>query len=105
MMALERVSLMLRNMINHRLTITGHTDNRGAAEYNQKLSEKRALVVKSYLEAGGIASERMVYEFFGKERPINDCNELPCTPEMHRINRRTTLSLPELNEDWTKGQK
>ena len=103
--ALERVALMLENMLNHRLSITGHTDNRGGVEYNQKLSEKRALVVKEYLEGRGIASDRMVYEFFGKSKPIHDCDALPCTPEMHRINRRTELSLPELNKNWMKDNK
>lgn len=102
---LERVALMLENMLNQRLAITGHTDNRGTVEYNQKLSEKRALVVKDYLEGRGIASDRMVYEFFGKSKPINDCNALPCTSEMHRINRRTELSLPELNKNWMNGKE
>lgn len=103
--ALQRVALMLENMLTQRLAIKGHTDIRGGIEYNQQLSEKRALVVKEYLEGRGIASERMVYEFFGKSKPIHDCDELPCTPEMHRLNRRTELSLPELNRNWMKDKK
>lgn len=103
--ALQRVAFMLENMLNQRLAIKGHTDNRGGDDYNQKLSEKRALVVKEYLEGRGIASDRMVYEFFGKSKPINDCDALPCTSEMHRINRRTELSLPELNSNWMKDKK
>ncbi len=105
MQALERVAFMLENILNQRLAIKGHTDSRGADDYNQKLSEKRALVVKEYLEGRGIASDRMVYEFFGKTKPINDCDSLPCTPEMHRINRRTELSLPELNPNWMKSKE
>ncbi|HSI74735.1 MAG TPA: OmpA family protein [Lunatimonas sp.] len=103
--ALQRVALMLENMLTQRLAIKGHTDNRGGDNYNQKLSEKRALVVKEYLEGRGIASDRIVYEFFGKSKPINDCDALPCTSEMHRINRRTELSLPELNSNWMKGKE
>ena len=103
--ALQRVALMLENMLTQRLAIKGHTDNRGGVDYNEKLSEKRALVVKEYLEGRGIASDRMVYEFFGKSKPINDCDVLPCTSEMHRINRRTELSLPELNRNWMKDKK
>lgn len=67
MMALERVALMLREMLYHRLEIKGHTDNRGSDAYNEKLSEKRALVVKKYLEDKGIAPSRLNYEFFGKK--------------------------------------
>lgn len=103
--ALQRVALMLENMLNQRLSITGHTDSRGSVEYNEKLSEKRALIVKEYLEGRGIASDRMVYEFFGKSKPIHDCNAIPCSVEMHRINRRTELSLPELNANWMKDKK
>ncbi|WP_158855915.1 OmpA family protein [Lunatibacter salilacus] len=103
--ALQRVALMLENMLTQRLAIKGHTDNRGGDNYNQKLSEKRALVVKKYLEGRGIASDRIVYEFFGKSKPINDCDALPCTSEMHRINRRTELSLPELNSNWMKDKE
>lgn len=107
-MALERVALMLRTMLNRRLAITGHTDSRGSAAYNEALSERRALVVKNYLEGKGIASERLVYEFFGKDKPVNDCEEVPCTPEMHRLNRRTELSLPKsiprLNKHWSQKE-
>jgi outer membrane protein OmpA-like peptidoglycan-associated protein len=102
MMALERVALMLREMIQRRLEISGHTDSRGSDAYNQKLSEKRALVVKQYLEGKGIASDRLVYEFFGKTKPVNDCGEKPCTPAMHQLNRRTELSLPKLNKSLPK---
>lgn len=102
MMALERVALMLREMLYHRLEITGHTDNRGSDAYNEKLSEKRALVVKKYLEDKGISPSRLNYEYFGKKKPINDCGAQPCTPNMHKENRRTELSLPKLKKDWTK---
>ncbi|GAB3008181.1 OmpA family protein [Cyclobacterium sediminis] len=105
MMALERVALMLREMLYHRLEITGHTDSRGSDAYNEKLSEKRALVVKKYLEDKGISPNRLNYEYFGKKKPINDCGEQPCTPNMHKENRRTELSLPKLKKDWTKKEE
>ncbi|NHE57014.1 OmpA family protein [Cyclobacterium plantarum] len=107
MMALERVALMLKNMINRRLAIMGHTDNRGSAEYNEALSKERALVVKNYLEGKGIASDRLVYEFFGKTKPVNDCDEQPCSPEMHQLNRRTELILPSIptpKKNWSRKE-
>jgi outer membrane protein OmpA-like peptidoglycan-associated protein len=87
------------------LEITGHTDNRGSDAYNEKLSEKRALVVKKYLEDKGISPSRLNYEYFGKKKPINDCGAQPCTPNMHKENRRTELSLPKLKKDWTKKEE
>lgn len=97
MKKLERVTLMLKHNLYQQLSISGHTDNRGSDDYNMKLSEKRAQVVKAYLEGRGIASERLVYDYFGKARPIHECKEGDCSPEMHRINRRTELGLPDLS--------
>lgn len=97
MIALEKVALMLKNMLNQRLTISGHADQRGPEEYNERLSERRALVVKEYLENTGVDSAQLDYEFFGDSNPINDCNQINCTPEMHRTNRRAELNLTASN--------
>ena len=51
--------------------IQGYTDAKGSAEYNQKLSEERALSVISYLaEHAGIEKNRMVPKGFGKSHPL-----------------------------------
>ena len=54
----------------------GHTDRLGSAQYNQKLSLKRAESVKQYLVAKGIAPNRIYAEGKGKAQPITkptDC--------------------------------
>jgi outer membrane protein OmpA-like peptidoglycan-associated protein/tetratricopeptide (TPR) repeat protein len=105
MKTLEKAILMLNHMPIEGLSIEGHTDIRGSEDYNIRLSERRALVVKDYLEGRGIASDRLVYDYFGKSNPIYDCKESPCSPEMHHINRRTALTLPELNKDWRSAMQ
>jgi OOP family OmpA-OmpF porin len=51
--------------------IEGHTDNVGGKEYNQKLSERRAASVRTYLvEKYGIASERLTSKGYGFSKPI-----------------------------------
>ncbi len=40
-----------------RITLTGHTDRLGSAQYNQRLSEQRADTVKAYLQAQGVSTE------------------------------------------------
>jgi OOP family OmpA-OmpF porin len=50
--------------------ILGHTDNVGSAEYNQKLSERRAESVKAYLVNKGIAAERIVTKGLGLTQPM-----------------------------------
>ena len=51
--------------------LEGHTDAKGAAEYNQKLSERRAASVKQWLmEREQIPAARMATKGFGKTQPI-----------------------------------
>lgn len=51
--------------------IEGHADERGDAEYNLALGEKRALTVKKHLEAMGINSSRLSTVSYGKEKPVD----------------------------------
>ncbi len=50
----------------------GHTDNRGTAEYNRDLSQRRARSVVRALVARGIAAGRLVSEGYGFDRPVAD---------------------------------
>jgi OOP family OmpA-OmpF porin len=52
------------------VTAKGHTDRIGSDSYNQKLSERRAAAVKSYLVSKGIAANRVVTEGKGKTQPV-----------------------------------
>jgi peptidoglycan-associated lipoprotein len=53
-----------------KLTIEGHCDERGTAEYNIGLGERRANAVKAYLVGAGIAADRLATISYGKERPF-----------------------------------
>jgi peptidoglycan-associated lipoprotein len=53
------------------ITIEGHSDERGTAEYNLALGERRALAVKSYLLSLGIAADRIRTVSYGKEFPFD----------------------------------
>jgi outer membrane protein OmpA-like peptidoglycan-associated protein len=51
--------------------LEGHTDGKGAADYNQKLSEQRAASVRQWLiEREKIPAERMTTQGFGKTKPV-----------------------------------
>ncbi len=52
--------------------IDGYTDNTGTAEFNQKLSEKRANAVHNYLIAQGVKSERLGTRGFGSLNPVSE---------------------------------
>nr|AYM52408.1 thrombospondin type 3 repeat family protein [Cystobacter sp.] len=53
-----------------RMVIEGHTDNRGNAEANRKLSLARAEAVKGYLVSKGVEPSRLEAKGFGPDRPI-----------------------------------
>lgn len=57
------------------IVIVGYTDRLGSDEYNQKLSERRALAVKEYMVSRGVATERLVAEGKGEADPIVECND------------------------------
>lgn len=77
-----------------RIRVEGHTDDVGALEYNQKLSEKRAQNVADILIKGGVNPEKVKVKGFGKERPIADnSNE-----EGASQNRRVEIYIDEEQE-------
>jgi peptidoglycan-associated lipoprotein len=53
------------------VSIEGHCDERGTAEYNLALGEHRALSVRQYLVSLGIASDRLRTVSYGKEFPFD----------------------------------
>ena len=54
------------------VTIEGYTDSDGSTKYNKQLSQKRADVVKAYLENRGVAKERLIAIGYGESKPIAD---------------------------------
>ena len=79
----ELVKLLLRRNETD-LLIAGHCDNTGKAEFNKKLSEKRAGYIKDYLASIGMPLSRMEHWGLGSNSPIADNT----TPEGRRKNRR-----------------
>jgi outer membrane protein OmpA-like peptidoglycan-associated protein len=89
---LNAVDVILKKYDKTVVEVAGHTDNTGSAEYNQKLSERRANAVAQYLEAQGLASNRVVTVGAGESKPVADNS----TPEGRQANRRVELTLTPL---------
>ena len=53
-----------------RVRIEGHCDERGTADYNMALGDRRAAAVKEYLVSLGVDASRMQTISYGKERPF-----------------------------------
>jgi peptidoglycan-associated lipoprotein len=71
--ALEKDAAWLKKWPQTVVTIEGHCDDRGTAEYNVALGSRRATAVIAYLQGLGISSSRLKMTSLGKEAPF--CHE------------------------------
>lgn len=85
------VDLMMRDT-DLVIKVEAHTDNRGAAKYNQKLSERRANSTVQYIISKGVEAERISGEGFGATRPIHDCGQ-NCSDAQDEANRRSEFKI------------
>jgi peptidoglycan-associated lipoprotein len=69
--ALNANAALLKKYATWVITIEGHCDERGTAEYNLALAEKRALAAKTYLVSLGIPADRLRTVSYGKEFPFD----------------------------------
>lgn len=67
----EAVSSAMSSDANMVLIVEGHCDERGSAEYNIALGERRALAVRAYLVGLGVSADRIQTKSFGEEKPAD----------------------------------
>lgn len=86
---LDSAVVVLKKYLTLEILIKGHTSSEGEAEYNQKLSERRAEAVMNYLIQHGIEAKRLQTQGFGETRPL----VLDDTEEHKRVNRRIEFEI------------
>lgn len=86
---LDSVVQVLKEFDKTSITIAGHTDSVGNAEYNQTLSEQRAGSVENYLVNRSVASGRVHAIGYGERQPIAS----NATVDGKQANRRVELQL------------
>ncbi len=69
--ALNEDAALLKQHGTWVITIEGHCDERGTAEYNLALGERRAVAARTYLVSLGIAADRLHTVSYGKEFPFD----------------------------------
>ena len=67
-LSLNKIIEVLNNNPEMSIAINAHTDNKGSADYNQKLSERRAKSSYQYLINKGIAASRLTYKGYGESQ-------------------------------------
>ncbi len=90
---LDRLVEMMQQYPQLRLSVDGHTDNVGPADYNYQLSLKRAEAVKNYLStSGAIDPERITTQGFGFTKPVAPNR----TEDGRKQNRRSEFMILSL---------
>ena len=67
---LDSVAIVLNKYPRTLLDIDGHTDDTGSAQYNQALSERRAVAVGQYLQSRSVDPRRLLVIGYGETRPV-----------------------------------
>lgn len=86
---LDKLVEVLNRYPDTNIEIIGHTDDKGAIGYNQRLSERRAAAVASYLRNNAITSSRVTAKGMGESDP-----RVPNTSDANRaVNRRVEFVI------------
>ncbi|MCB9235624.1 MAG: carboxypeptidase regulatory-like domain-containing protein [Bacteroidia bacterium] len=82
------------------LELGSHTDTRGSAAYNLRLSQDRAEKAVEFITSKGISRERIHAKGYGETVPLNRClNGVQCSEEEHAVNRRAEVRIVGISED------
>ncbi|KAG1548333.1 hypothetical protein G6F50_013462 [Rhizopus delemar] len=75
----------LRDRPSSRITLQGHTDERGSRAYNQALGERRGNGVNSALQANGGSASQLTVVSYGEERPVCTESNESCWSQNRRV--------------------
>lgn len=101
---LDKLAKVFIDFPDTQILVVGHTDDRGKAEYNLALSEKRAKSVTNYLISDGIKSSRFETLWYGETKPKHDNT----TAEGRAKNRRVNVAIvpnEKMKEEAIKDAK
>ncbi len=91
---LSKVSIILKRFSQFGVEVHSHTDARGSAGGNLRLSQRRANSAINFLVRKGIKKKRLIGHGHGEEQLLNKCKDgVYCTRPEHGVNRRTTFSI------------
>lgn len=86
---IDQLAKTLQKYNDTNILVQGHTDNTGSADYNQKLSEARAMSVSRELKTDGVMGGRIDVEGMGEAQPVAD----NATEAGRQANRRVEVAI------------
>ena len=79
---------------NIKVDIRSHTDSRNTADYNRKLSDRRAKSTMAWLVKNGISKSRLTAKGYGESQLLNKCSDgVKCSEAEHQVNRRSEFII------------
>ena len=87
--AFQGVVATLKKNAGYKIEVAGYTDDSGQADFNQRLSQQRAVAVKVYLESMGVDQNQLNARGYGAADPVADNS----TFEGRKLNRRVELHI------------
>ncbi|MBD2769911.1 OmpA family protein [Hymenobacter sp. BT664] len=86
---LKDLAAVMAEYPDYTLSISGHTDSKGADNYNLRLSDDRAASARTYMLSQAVPADRIVSHGYGETKPIAD----NATAKGQAINRRVEFDL------------
>ena len=107
---LDKVVRIMNKYPEINIVGTSHTDSRGSAASNLRLSQRRAKSTVGYIISKGISSDRIRAKGYGESRLTNSCiSGIKCSEEKHQNNRRSEFvvseKLPQFDNSKSKDLK
>lgn len=99
--AIDMIDMIMNTYPGMEIDIYGHTDSIGSAEFNQKLSERRAESVLNALKNRGHSIQRMGYVGYGESSPIADNGNA----EGRQLNRRVEFKIKKFTDPTLQNKR
>ena len=92
--SIDQIILMLKENKDMVIELSAHTDSRSDADFNLKLSKKRAYNVKEYMLTNNIADAQVFEKSYGESKLLNHCKDgIECSENEHALNRRIEIKI------------
>lgn len=98
---LQKLANSLETYDNTNVHVIGHTDSTGPADYNQRLSERRAASAVEYMSSIGVDRDRLIVRGLGADDPLVDND----TDENRAMNRRIEVVIVANEEFREEAQE
>lgn len=94
---LAKIVEVMKEYPTMKIDVRSHTDSRGNAAYNLKLSDRRAKSTVAWIIAQGIDASRISGNGYGETQLLNKCRKgVPCTEAEQQLNRRSEFIILDM---------